>query len=69
MTASSRRSQLRNREAAAERLAELIAGALAEDPPRRPTRPSAGQRAAAEAERKRAAGRKAARRWNPGDEA
>ena len=39
------RSQLRNREAARERLDALLAGALAPDPaPRRPTRPTAGSR-------------------------
>ena len=45
VTASDRRSQLRNRELAAERLARLVAGAIAPPPPRRrPTRPSAGSR-------------------------
>jgi ribosome-associated protein len=42
VTASERRSQLRNREAARERLGELIARAIAPPPPpRRPTRPTA----------------------------
>jgi len=37
------RSQLRNREAALERMAKILAGALAPPPPRRrPTRPSRG---------------------------
>jgi len=41
--ASDRRSQLRNREAALERMAKILAGALAPPPPRRrPTRPSRG---------------------------
>lgn len=41
--ASERRSQLRNREAARERMAELLARALAPPPPpRRATRPSRG---------------------------
>jgi len=42
VTASERRSQLRNREAARERLADLLRDALAPPPrPRRPTRPGA----------------------------
>jgi ribosome-associated protein len=41
VTASEERSQLRNREAARERLAEILAEAVAPPPPRRrPTRPS-----------------------------
>lgn len=41
--ASDHRSQLRNREAALERMAKMLAGALAPPPPRRrPTRPSRG---------------------------
>ena len=46
VVASDRRSQLRNRELAQQRLAELVAGAIAPPPPaRRPTRPTkAGQR-------------------------
>jgi ribosome-associated protein len=41
--ASDHRSQLRNREAALERMAEILAGALARPSPRRrPTRPSRG---------------------------
>ena len=43
VTASEHRSQLRNREAARERLAEMLRAALAPDPPaRRPTRPTKG---------------------------
>lgn len=43
VTASEHRSQLRNREAARERLAELLAGAVAPPPPRRrPTRAGRG---------------------------
>lgn len=53
--ASERRSQLRNREAALERLRELVAGALAPDPPRRratrPTRGSQQRRLAAKSRR------------------
>jgi ribosome-associated protein len=45
VTASERRSQLRNRQAAMERLAVLVAGAIeAPPPPRRPTRPSKAAR-------------------------
>jgi ribosome-associated protein len=41
VTASEHRSQLRNREAALERMAEILAAAVAPPPPkRRPTRPS-----------------------------
>jgi ribosome-associated protein len=41
--ASRQRSQLQNREAALERLAQILAGALAPPPPRRrPTRPKRG---------------------------
>ena len=41
VAASERRSQLRNREAARERLADLVAAAIAPPPPpRRPTKPS-----------------------------
>jgi ribosome-associated protein len=43
ISASEHRSQLRNREAAAARLAALVAGAIAPPPrARRPTRPSRG---------------------------
>jgi ribosome-associated protein len=40
VVAQARRSQLANRRAAVERFAELLAGALATRPTRRPTRPS-----------------------------
>ena len=51
VSASERRSQLRNREEARTRLAALIAGAIAPPPPpRRPTRPS---RAARQRQRER----------------
>jgi ribosome-associated protein len=63
VTASEHRSQLRNREAARERLAATLAKAVAPSPPKRaPTRPS---RAAAErrlAEKKRRAAIKRLRR-------
>ncbi|CAN5834399.1 MAG: alternative ribosome rescue aminoacyl-tRNA hydrolase ArfB [Ilumatobacteraceae bacterium] len=45
VTASDRRSQLRNRELAAERLSHLVATAIAPPPPRRrPTRPTVSAR-------------------------
>ena len=45
VTASETRSQLRNREAAAERMAALLTGATGPPPPpRRPTRPSRAAR-------------------------
>ncbi len=40
IVASNRRSQLQNREAAEERLAEVVRGALVERKPRRKTKPS-----------------------------
>jgi ribosome-associated protein len=46
VVASENRSQLRNREAAGERLVAILAEAIAPPPkPRRPTRPSAGAKA------------------------
>ena len=55
LVASERRSQLRNRAAARERLVALIRGGLAPpSPPRRPTRPTRGsQRRRLEAKRRR----------------
>ncbi|MGI9053583.1 MAG: alternative ribosome rescue aminoacyl-tRNA hydrolase ArfB [Ilumatobacteraceae bacterium] len=55
VTASDRRSQLRNRELAAQRLAGLVAAAIAPPPPRRrPTRPTkAAKRRRGEAKRQR----------------
>jgi len=45
VVASEQRSQLRNRDAARERLAELLRDAVAAPPPkRRPTKPSAGSK-------------------------
>jgi len=45
VVATEHRSQLRNRDAARERLVSLLSAALAPDPPsRRPTRPTAGSR-------------------------
>lgn len=67
VTVSSRRSQLRNREAALEALRQLVADALVPPaPPRRPTRPTRGserrrfaaktQRSATKQQRKRPTG-------------
>jgi ribosome-associated protein len=57
IVASEHRSQLRNRDAARERLAETLRAALAADPPkRRPTRPTAGsQRRRLDAKARRSA--------------
>jgi ribosome-associated protein len=68
VTASDRRSQLRNRELALERLAERLATALHRDPPRRATRPSkASQRRRLDAKR-RQGDRKRQRRSGAGDD-
>jgi len=55
VTASERRSQLRNRELARDRLAEVVAAAIAPPPPRRrPTKPTKGsQRRRVEGKRRR----------------
>jgi ribosome-associated protein len=56
VVASESRSQLRNREAATERLRELVASALAVRKPRKRTRPSRAAKAARlEAKRRRSA--------------
>jgi ribosome-associated protein len=65
VVADGERSQSRNRDAAAERLAARLAAALHVDPPRRPTRPG---RAAVERrldDKRKAAERKQSRRWKP----
>jgi ribosome-associated protein len=63
VSASERRSQLRNRTAARERLAELVARAIAPPPPRRrPTRPTAASRERRAADKKRRAETKRLRR-------
>ena len=55
VTNASTRSQHRNRERATERLAELVAGALAERKKRKPTKPSrAAREARLEAKKRRA---------------
>ncbi len=68
VSASERRSQLRNREAARERLAELVAAAIAPPPPsRRPTRPTKAARQRRLDEKKRRGDVKRSRR-RPGGE-
>jgi ribosome-associated protein len=68
VTASEHRSQLRNREAAAARLAGIVAGAIAPPPrTRRPTRPSRGSVERRIAEKKRRGATKRNRRASPDD--
>jgi ribosome-associated protein len=68
VTASEHRSQLRNREAAAARLAALVAGAIAAPPrARRATRPSRGSVERRIAEKKRRGETKRNRRASPND--
>jgi ribosome-associated protein len=68
VTASEHRSQLRNREAAAARLAGILAGAIAPPPRvRRPTRPSRGAVERRLAEKKRRGETKRSRRTDPTD--
>ena len=63
ITASEHRSQHRNREAAKERLADLIREAIASPPPpRRPTRPSRAANARRLAEKRRRSDLKQSRR-------
>ena len=63
VTASEQRSQAQNREAARERLARILAGALAPSPPkRRATRPTRGAVERRLADKKRRARTKQARR-------
>lgn len=67
VTASEHRSQLRNREAAAARLSELLTEATAPPPrPRRPTKPSRAARERRLAEKQRRSQIKRLRR--PGDD-
>lgn len=61
------RSQHRNREAAEQRLAELVRAALVVPKVRRATRPSRAAREARLEEKKRTSRRKAERRWRPED--
>jgi len=67
-TAQDARSQSRNRELALERLRERLAGALREDPERRPTRPSRGARRRRVEAKRRTGERKATRRRPPEEE-
>jgi ribosome-associated protein len=63
VSASERRSQLRNRGVARERLAEVVARAIAPPPPRRrPTRPTKASRERRVAEKKRRSDTKRLRR-------
>jgi ribosome-associated protein len=63
VTASETRSQLRNREAAAERMSVLLTEATAPPPrPRRPTKPSRAARERRLADKRRASERKRLRR-------
>ncbi len=66
--AGDERSQARNRDIAARRLAELLADALRIETPRRPTRPSAGARRRRLADKTRQGERKADRRRPPRDD-
>nr|MDT0663021.1 alternative ribosome rescue aminoacyl-tRNA hydrolase ArfB [Micromonospora sp. DSM 115978] len=66
VTASEHRSQLRNRQAAEGRLAELVARAVAAPPPsRRPTRPSKGAKERRLQNKKRRGETKRLRRPDP----
>ena len=68
VTASAQRSQLQNREAARERLAGILANALAPPPPkRRPTRPTRGAVERRIAEKKRRSRTKRDRRATDDD--
>jgi len=68
VTASAQRSQLQNREAARERLAQILAAGLAPPPPpRRPTRPRRGAVERRLADKKRRAKTKRLRR-SPDDD-
>jgi ribosome-associated protein len=62
VVSSARRSQLQNREAAEARMAELVAGALHRDPPRRKTKPSRAAKLKRLEEKKRHSERKKNRR-------
>ena len=68
IVASESRSQLRNREAAVERLAEIVAAALRVAKPRKRTKPSRAAKAARlEAKRRRSATKRERRRPRPDD--
>jgi len=66
VTASETRSQLRNREAAAERMSALLTQATAAPPkPRRPTKPSRAARERRREDKRRTSERKRLRRNQP----
>ncbi|HIT75297.1 MAG TPA: aminoacyl-tRNA hydrolase, partial [Candidatus Avipropionibacterium avicola] len=67
VTATEHRAQRRNRQAARERLGELLRGALAPPIRRRPTRPTAGSRRRRLAAKRRRSELKAGRR-RPGSD-
>lgn len=67
VVAQDERSQLRNRELAIDRLAELVRAALKPPPPRRPTRPSRASRSE-RLDAKRRSGETKRLRRPPGDE-
>lgn len=62
VVSSARRSQLQNREAAEQRLVELIQGAMTVQKRRKPTKPSRGAKEARLAEKKKHGEKKAQRR-------
>ena len=64
VVASDRRSQRQNREAAEERLAELIRDALIVPKKRRPTKPSRAAKRARLESKKRQSNKKRERRWD-----
>ena len=69
VTASDRRSQLRNRQLALERLAERLSAALHRDPPRRATRPTkASVRRRVEAKRRQGDRKRQRRSGQPDDD-
>lgn len=62
VSADDSRSQHRNRALATDRLRDLLAGALRVEPPRRPTRPTAGSRRRRLEDKRRQSERKQQRR-------
>jgi ribosome-associated protein len=66
--AGKHRSRMRNRALALERLQELVAGALRQEAPRRPTRPTAGSKHRRLDEKRRRSLIKTRRGSRPGDD-
>ena len=66
VTCDDERSQLRNRQVARRRAAELLAGALRRKRRRIPTRPSRSARNRAREQQRRRSQKKKDRRWRPG---